>query len=330
MRWSLLLLVFVGCKAREPESAVAVPVAEPTRVVDAVAPVCKPEDGTFCAGDEVAECTGDGQRGRTVMSCKAGCKRGSCVETCAAKDVELVYVVDDANNLLSFDPRKLPQDPFAQVGKLDCDTRASPFSMAVDNRGIAWVLYDDGTLFRVSIIDAHCARKGHQVKGAPSQFGMGFVNAGAAEALYVADDDDEDGKGQLAIVDTSGDVPTYTPVGKLLAQQSVNPELTGTADGKLYGYFPDPNRGFVSEIDRKTARAVGPRRQLPDIGRVGAYAFAHWGGTFYIFAGKDAGFTAVHAIDRKTGAYRLIQDETQHRIVGAGVSTCAPLLERVP
>ena len=36
----------------------------------------------------------------------------------------------------------------------------------------------------------------------------------------------------------------------------------------------------------------------------------------------------VIAVDRKTGKHQVVREHLPYRIVGAGVSTCAPLLER--
>jgi len=248
-------------------------------------------------------------------------------ETCGMKDVELVYVVDDQGNLSSFDPRKLPDDPFHVVGTLGCAQMAQPFSMAVDNRGVAWVLHNDGNVFRTSIIDARCARTPGRPKGNEQPlFGMGFVKTGDSETLFVAANDPSR---ELATLDTK--TMQYTPVAEIAANQIKNPELTGTADGKLFGYFPEKPNGFVAEIDPKTGKLVGPKRMLTaKLGEVKAYAFAFWGGTFYVFATSEDDNTAVHAIDRKTGKYKLVRDGLPHQIVGAGVSTCAPLLERAP
>jgi len=333
----VFVVVAFGCGDRKQDRVEAqpedlsTPIAAPV-TVDAARPPsqCNAELSTFCDGDDVVECSREGQRGKVVQTCTAGCTRGGCVETCAAKDVELVYVVDEARNFLSFDPRKLPGDPFHFIGTLDCASRGSAFSMAVDNHGVAWVLFDDGLVFRVSILDARCARTGYRLDGAPDGFGMGFATEKGGETLYIAE---RHGREELAIVDTSTAQPGYRVVAPLRAGQTLNPELSGTADGKLYGYFPQPTTGrpgFVTEIDRKTARPVGAKRSLPGSGEVGYYAFAHWGGTFFVFASHDGGNTKVHSIDRKTGAYKLAYGETAYRIVGAGVSTCAPLAERVP
>ncbi|MBK9033537.1 MAG: hypothetical protein IPL61_20110 [Myxococcales bacterium] len=60
-----------------------------------------------------------------------------------------------------------------------------------------------------------------------------------------------------------------------------------------------------------------------------SYAFAHWGGVFYVFTTAD-GTSSVHAVHMKTGAQEEVATDLPMRIVGAGVSTCAPLLERAP
>ena len=64
-------------------------------------------------------------------------------------------------------------------------------------------------------------------------------------------------------------------------------------------------------------------------GEVGAYAFAQWGGVFYVFATVD-GDALVHAIDGRTGADTVVLAHLPNRVVGAGVSTCAPMLEQLP
>jgi hypothetical protein len=251
------------------------------------------------------------------------------VDNCVVEDVELIYTVDDKGHLASFDPRKLPDDPFHEVGTLACDSDTTPFSMAVDRKGIAWVLYNDGAVFRASIHNAACSsaiyRNG---PSAPKTFGMGFVSDGVdakAETLYVAADDDSH---VLARLDRSnGGVPRWTPIARQTVGER-NPELTGTADGSLYGYFPDSDGRFIQQIDRKTGARIGKRLELGttrDV--VDAWAFAHWGGKFYVFSTVD-GNSMVDVIDRKTGEHDTVLERLPNRIVGAGVSTCAPLLER--
>jgi hypothetical protein len=322
MRTALLIcLVACGNEARAPEPTSRV---EPT---EKPAPRCKTGEHV-CSGDHVAVCE-DGRPNRTLTTCRGGCKQGACVETCGANDVELIYLVDTARTLFSFDPKKLPGDAFRKIGDLSCDRSSTPFSMAVDRTGIAWVLYQTGRLYQVSILDGHCLRTAAPPEGAMAKtFGMGFVSDGpkaTTEKLFVAAEDDSHA---LATLDISRFPARWIPVGTITAKQQRNPELTGTADGRLYGYFPgDPGRGFVQEIDR-TGAPVGKRWPLAgETGRVNAWAFAFWGDVFYVFVTVE-GVNEVHAIHRKTGKHDVIDRDSPHRIVGAGVSTCAPLLEK--
>lgn len=333
MQWlALALLVLAGCSEKKQD---AVPAPTPHRMEVGPDPIrkgCTPAGGNVCNGDAVVECTAAGELGRTLQQCKDGCKQAACVDTCAVHDVELIYLIDEANNLMSFDPKRLPGDPFHTVGKLICETRGRPFSMAVDRRGIAWIVYDSGNVYRVSIIDGRCTPSGfHNEEGAPLVFGMGFASDGPKserETLFIAAADKTHRFGQL---DTTPDVPRLVALPNLPAKPDQNPELSGTGDGKLFGYFPEAGLGFVQEIDRKSARLVGKRWPLRGkSAEVEAYAFAHWGGVFYVFASTGDGVSQVHSVNRTTGAYKLEIPNVPTRIVGAGVSTCAPLLERVP
>lgn len=65
-------------------------------------------------------------------------------------------------------------------------------------------------------------------------------------------------------------------------------------------------------------------------GQVRAWAFAQWGGKFYIFVTTQnlIGTTnsTVRTIDRATGQSATILQNLPNIIVGAGVSTCAPVV----
>lgn len=327
-------ICLLACSNRDPESKPApAPVTKPAPVKPAPEPIrqCNPADGNVCVADAVVECGADGLLGRTLQECSGACRRGTCVDTCEVNGVELIYVVDSTNNLLSFDPQKLPGDPFKLVGTLSCDSAGSPFSMAVDRAGVAWVLYQSGKIYRVSILDAHCSPNGYApgARGART-FGMGFVTDGpkaTTEKLFVSADDSSQ---ILARLDTSKTPPDWIPIGPITAKQTRNPELTGTGEGKLFGYFPELGGGFVQEVDRTTGKALGSRMNLvANLDDIQAWAFAHWGGVFYIFT-TAGGNSAVYSIRRKTGEHALVRDHLPYRIVGAGVSTCAPQLERSP
>jgi hypothetical protein len=318
------LLATMACaKKRERESSPA-PEAP---VVKQKVTSCEKPGGTVCADEDVVECLPNGELGKVVSKCNGGCNAGKCVDTCSLRDVELIYVVDDQQHLRSFDPKKLPGDPFHEVGKLACDSKSSPFSMAVDRMGVAWIDYHSGAVYRVSIIDAKCMQARHPTNGAPREFGMGFVADGkdaTTETLYVAGY----AEGTFAQLDITQKQPVWTAIGRFNAKR--NPELTGTGGGQLFGFFPGGgDDGFVQEIDRSTGSLIGkPMPVGSPRGTVGGWAFAHWGGKFYVFITIDDR-SMVYEIDHKTGQSKRVVDDAGAHIVGAGVSTCAPLLESV-
>lgn len=287
---------------------------------------CEPGKRT-CVGDDVVQCTANGSPGDRIESCSGQCRNGACVDTCALHDVELIYVADHDSKLYSFDPRKLPGDPFHLIGTLDCDESRALNSMAVDRSGVAWLDYHTGVVHRASIIDAHCTIPGATPRDAPTAFGMAFVTDGpkaTTEKLFVAGGASTK---SLAVLGTAPPPGAWTVVAPF-EEPGDHPELTGTGDGRLFAYFPSPNLGFIEEVDRTTARAIGDRWVIQGPGKhVSAYAFAHWGGVFYVFLTADR-VSSVYAVHMKTGEQERVLANLPMVIVGAGVSTCAPLLER--
>ena len=327
MRFIALALLLVACgnrdREREPERQS--PTSRPTKKPMPPAG-CETPGGNVCVDEDVVECLADRTLGKVVQQCNGGCNAGKCIETCALRDVELVYVVDDQHTLLSFDPKKLPNDPFHSIGKLTCDSRSSPFSMAVDRLGVAWVNYHSGAVYRVSIVDGKCMQARFPAN-APNEFGMGFVSDGPkadTEKLFVSGYE----SGAFAHLDVTPKKPVWNELGKFSTKK--NPELTGTGGGQLFGFFPeDGNDAFVQEIDRANGKLIGKRMRVGSPkGQINGWAFAHWGGNFYVFVTIDD-VPRVFEIDGKTGTSKRVIDRGARNIVGAGVSTCAPLLESV-
>ncbi len=312
---------------------------------------CRPSRIRTCSGDEVHTCNQDGTIGDLVETCDfESCSNGSCGggDNCSAQS-QLIYLVDDSYRLWSFDPRLLPpSEPFKMIGSLNCPAGApwpewggdaTPFSMSVDRDANAWVLYASGEIFKVSTTDASCTGtnfgKGQQ---GFKLFGMSFVSdtsGGDAETLFIAGGPvDASGAGNLGSVD-----PTTLMVTKIgpHATAEYSPELTGTGEGKLYGYFPGVTSSSVAEMNKATGGNLQSWPLTPLTGTVRAWAFAHWGGKFYIFITTSTpdpnnplgtiDKAQVVLLDPATGVNSVISglDNTGKIIVGAGVSTCAPV-----
>src|SRR5688572_32871061 len=107
---ALACILVVACSTKRDEPKREVPNRPPPMAQPKPPPPCEKPGGTVCVADEVVECLANGQLGTPLSRCNGGCNAGKCVETCAVRDAELVYTVDADNNLMSFDPRKLPGD----------------------------------------------------------------------------------------------------------------------------------------------------------------------------------------------------------------------------
>jgi hypothetical protein len=328
--WITLIVLATACEHGDPapDPAPGKPRVNPMAAAD---DTCDPQTPKLCLGNDVVECAADGHLGRRLRACHHGCTDGKCEQTCEDDNTKLIYVVSTSNDFLSFDPRKLPGNPFHLIGKLQCGhNRMSPFSMSVDRNGVAWVVYGDGEMFKVNITTAKCEASNY-VPGSSGAltFGMGFSTdkpGGDTEKLFLAANE---GPFSLSSVDTAHDLKPHR-LGTLTAAENQNPELTGTSEARLFGFYPSViSPSFVQEVNRSNGAPIGKKWFLGSdpLGEVSAYAFAQWGGVFYIFATVNDGFeynSTVRTIDRTTGKYRTIMSHLGYRISGAGVSTCAP------
>lgn len=243
---------------------------------------------------------------------------------CPDADATLVYVATINNEIFSFYP---PDGTFKKIGNIACPAAAgtTPFSMAVDRKGIAYVLFNDGNLFRVSTLTAACVATPFQ----PGQssyvtFGMGFatIAGGPAEKLFVAGDEQNNTAGGLASIDVAS--WQLTPIGAFVPDVN-RAELTGTGDGRLFAFYTkgtgQGTGSFIGEIDKSTA-AVTAEEAFPTLDQGTAWAFASWGGDFYMFTAPSTGsrVTRFRPADKSLAQIATLPT----RIIGAGVSTCAP------
>ena len=102
------------------------------------------------------------------------------------------------------------------------------------------------------------------------------------------------------------------------------PELTGTGDGQLWAMSPATYSKFgqttLARIDPSTG-AILTSLTYPTIGYTPtSWALKFWGGSFWMFLGDS-----IYEVPRATGVLRVAVEGTGRFIVGAGVSTCAPL-----
>jgi hypothetical protein len=145
----------------------------------------------------------------------ASIELSATVSTACVEASQWIYIVDGTSSMFSrFDPATLT---FTDIGVLDCPGDSTPYSMAVDQDAVAWVVYGDGQLYKVDTRTARCEATSFQVgQHGIITFGMGFVFAPAkdVDTLYIAGSD-ETGYTKLATVAFPSLV--VTPIGTVTA-----------------------------------------------------------------------------------------------------------------
>jgi hypothetical protein len=240
------------------------------------------------------------------------------VTNCEDAGTQYIYVITEENGLYSFYP---PTLGFTKIGDINCSQTATPFSMGVDRSGIAYSVFTDGNLFQISTLNAAC--KGTTFKPGQSgitTFGMGFSGAAdAGETLYIAGEGTNTAR--LGSIDTQSF--KLSVIGPFQPKNGGRCELTGTGDGRLFAFcLPQGqgNGGDLVNLDPQTAQIIS-EVSVPVGGSQDAFAYAFYGGLFYIFTGSSGStVTTFDPISLQTKAVASLSST----IVGAGVSTCAP------
>ena len=258
------------------------------------------------------------------------------VDDCA-EGLKLIYVLDEDSTLYSFDPRIDGMAAFHEIGSVNCASGGGPNSMAVSRDGYAYALFGQYDPFfgtwqclgvnRVALDTAACLGSTPFACGSDGfdKFGMGYATdtpGSTVETLFLGDSTDA----RLGTLDIP--IGTTREIGALPEQGG---EFTGNAEGELWGFFPYLVPPAVIQIAQDTGAEVR-RFDLPTLDSMstaegGEWAFAYFGHAFYIFY-------SVQPRDTSTNVYRLDYDgtvtvrtpDTGMHIVGAGVSTCAPIV----
>ena len=286
-------------------------------------------------GDAGGGAVGDGGGGGSFNDTGPGGGGGGNLD--CAEAAKLVYVITQTNVLYSFYPK---DRIFKQIGTLNCPApgmnslgmTAQPNSMAVDRSGTAWVNFDSGKLFKVSTTDASCMGTSFQpLQSNFMKFGMGFSSNTAGskdETLYVVGIQDSllgvSGQGLAKIDLGSMKLTTIADFSDGLAMQGA--ELTGSGAGNLYGFFTS-SPATLSPIDKTTAATpMANQKVLTGVDTGTAWAFSFWGGDFWYYtAGSGRTTDVTQQKASSDNSISVVKSQIGFRIVGAGVSTCAPL-----
>lgn len=247
---------------------------------------------------------------------------------------QYVYVVDENKMFSSFSPNQkdINQSAFRDLGVLNCPNTTGMHinSMSVDRNADAWVYYMSNAIpynpaldkiFKVDTTTLGC----NQITGfVGGQQGLGYFGMGFVSKI---DNTDEESLFLSSGIPNSrylGNLDPNTLIITKLGALDGQPELSGTGDAHLYGFFPDPSNPRVSEMDQRSGKETHAYRMPSIAGLPRDWAFAFWGGDFWVFLRRqgEASTTVWH--------YRVADGSieqlptTGRSIVGAGVSTCAP------
>ncbi len=243
-------------------------------------------------------------------------------EYCTGDTPTPIFVVSDVAQLWSFDP---PSATFTPVTVLDCPSTAGPETMAVDHENTAYITYDDGAMFAVNTTTTACTQTPFSDGSNDGRFGSCFSAApgGETETFFLFDSSVTP-NGGLVTVDTQ----TFATTTVGMASENIgSAELTGTGDGRLFafgsGSMSNGNQGVLAQLDPSDAAVLS---QMPiQLEVPQGFAFAFWGGAFYFFTGTNSGDSTVARLGADGTFNPSYATLPGQNLVGAGVSTCAPV-----
>jgi hypothetical protein len=285
-----------------------------------------PSQGVLPTGGQVVDGGGAGEAGS--FGDEGGSTPDGGVSADCPSGNDMVFVASEERRLYSFNPTNAT---FTLLGLVDCAGGMYVNSMAIDRAGNAWINYGDGSMWKSPTQNPTCISTGYKANSAGvALFGMGFsakTATGNAETLYI---DDLSGGG-LGYIDLSSmTLLRFGPFAGDLVNRDC--ELTGTGDARLFGFFAgspygDGGTTSVTQIDPSSEGAM-KSWPLPTVDTGSDWAFAFWGGSFYLFTAdkynSNDPYTTVSRLDPSTGTLTVMAQSIGFRVVGAGVSTCAP------
>ena len=258
------------------------------------------------------------------------------VEACPCPDLVVglddgIFVLSKTAQLWKYFPVK---NELQMLGVLDCGLPPSTFSMGVDREGFACVQFSDQQIRKIDITDvSKCSDPGF-VPGQDgiTNFGMAFVSNSAQDPCDRLHGNHYNFKAEG---DKVAEFFSVDPDSLKLVQLGKSDyglaEVSGTGDGRAFLFAgPDPSR--LVEVDKNTG-ATQSVLPLPGVKTGGGFAFAFFAGDFYFFTDAESdGTSEVTHLDfddsDKNGKQDLavVLQDAPIRIVGAGVSTCAPVI----
>jgi len=202
----------------------------------------------------------------------------------------------------------------------------------------------DGALFQVDTSTAHCTPTSYALaQNERKIFDLAFSTTGSTETLFSSTTCCYDDAGGVTVTNHGGGglatiaMPSLSLslVGDYTGLFAGYPcALAGTGDGRFFGFFPnvnDPDGGvaqILAQVDRTSGATPNPIVLSSAVHTGAAFAFSFWGGDFWFYAANSSGTSSdVTRFRYSTDqSYSVVVMDTGMTIIGAGVSTCAPLV----
>jgi hypothetical protein len=238
----------------------------------------------------------------------------STLPTCGSAEAT-IFVVDESSVLYSFSPSTLA---FTSLGAFSCNTTSTVNTMAVDGQGTAWVEYQDGELFKVNTTTLACTATSFSTTSVTSDgWGSCFATnepSGTGDTFYIAENS------ELQTINTTTlAVSTVATITGITSTTTLEPELTSTTSGELYGLFPSPwTVGLINRTTGAVTNTVAISLIATDVPTAGNWAFASSGSDFWIFAGGGTSTDVFHLTSTGT----TLATSTTAAIVGASPAPC--------
>jgi hypothetical protein len=251
-----------------------------------------------------------------------------------AEGTDVIYVLSDNAELWSFDPEELE---FTLISSFSCDGLISTFSMGVDRNAIAWVMFQGAEIYNIDVNNPlACIDPGYTPgQGGFDLYGMAFVSEGEdnpCDQLYALRYSGGIGFQEGPGIGALGTMKTDDLLLDVLGPTDYDGgELTGTGDGRLFA-FAGASPAKLVEFDKDDASVIDIL-PLDTLELTNAFAFSFFAGDFYFFT-EGAGFVSSQVTHMDyddsdaDGEQQLevVVPNAPIRIVGAGVSTCAPTI----
>jgi len=292
------------------------------------------------AGTTLGETTDVGTSTGPGTGTSGDSSTGDVVEPCACPDnIEVplddgIFVLSDNSELYKFFPAT---NEFQKLGDFTCGQATGTFSMAVDRLGFAWVMFSNplGKIWKLDVTNVgNCTDPGYNPgQQGVNYFGMAFVSNSQFDQCDKLYGNTFNGLGGFSEGPNFGDFLTVDPdtlvLSKLGKTTFNGAEVTGTGDGRVF-MFGGANPAKLVEVEKGTGKYL-ETTPLGNLELTNAFAFAFFGGDFYMFTeSNNPNFSKVTHYDYDDSDNNGVKDLTTVvasgpiRIVGAGVSTCAP------